>query len=313
MRNKTISKLFILSASAMALTSCAASPGPVIEKSTSKLISYFEAKNELAAALQASLSGVPEMAGGRETPVPYRLVAINGPAYPIGSLIPLDNALDLESRDCVIVENKLPKAEPWASFPSWTSSSKLDLGLNMPALFRGIFSKAENSLDTGVQFERSGNFQVNELSQIFLSRLEVSRAVRNPKCKQAIEATQNGAAIFVRGLVYGKESLKSGLAFSSGVNAKSVESPNGEFRISFDNSGAFELAENGTKPKFAIITKVAAKPRKPEADGIKIGTNGTDLSKQIVAGPPQDPLFRSFSAPSAEEISKVKGFEAKTP
>jgi len=305
MQNKTIFKLLILSASAITLTSCAASAGPVIEKSTSKLISYFEAKNELASALQASLSGVPSMAGGSETPVPYKLVAINGPAYPIGSLIPLDNALDLESRECVLPDDKLPKAEPWASFPSWTSNKKLDLGVNMPALFRGIFSKAENSLDAGMKFERSGNFQVNDLSQVFLSRFEVSRFVATPKCRKAIEATQNGAAIFVRGLVYGKESLKSGRAFSGGVNAKSVTSPNGEFRISFDNNGAFELAENAIKPKFAIVTKVAAKPR-----NVEIGTNGNNnpvrLENIKPAGQLTDPIFRYFEAPTADEIAKFQ-------
>lgn len=132
-----ISKSFLgasaLAIAALSLGSCAANPGPVIGKSTDKLISYFEAKQELADTLQTQLGG-PTAGSPRNEYYSYRLVAINGPAYDLGSVLSVDNTLDLITRKCT-VPNDLVPVEQWSTMPRWSSNSTLDTDLGIPAPF----------------------------------------------------------------------------------------------------------------------------------------------------------------------------------
>lgn len=267
------------------LWGCPVDPTAPITTTTGKLISYFQAKDDLAATLQQTL-------GGTQGSASYRLIAINGPAYPVGALVSIDNPLDLESRDCVLSDGELPDAEAWSTMPSWSSNSSLDFGLGIPAMFRGAFLKAESSVDAGLKLDRTGNYGINDLSQVFMSRQELRRALESPGCSEALKDAEDSKAIFVRGIVYGRESLTSSRSFSGGVDAKVIEEPSGQFRLSYDRSGAFELSDDDALPKFAIVAEVAT------PDPSKYGTAGYGTGEE-------DMLADLFTTPSDEAIAKL--------
>lgn len=239
------------------LSTCATNPAAPINSAGSKLLRYFDAKDQLAAELQQRL-------GGTTGSTTYRLISINGPAYPVGALISADNPLDLESRACVLGSAALPRPEPWAGFPSWSSHSNLDLGLAIPAYLRPVFDRAQSSLSAGIKVERISNFAINDISQVFLSREELRRVLQSGECRNALAAAEGGQAIFVRGLVYGREAIKSARGFNASLGVKVMEGETGQFHFVLDNTGAFEMTDADLTPKFAIVAQVAASPVNPD-------------------------------------------------
>jgi hypothetical protein len=236
---------------ALAVTACAVDPKEPVATGSAKLWQYFEAKQKLAADLQKHIGGTT----GNET---YRLVAINGPSYPVGALVSADNPLDLESRACIPDASELPEPEPWSAFPSWNADSNLDLSLAIPAHLRGLFNRAQSSLDAGITIEKVSTFALEDIAQVVLSREELRETLASPQCRDALEKAQDSRAIFVRGLVYGQETLKSARSFQAGLGVRIMEGETGQFSLQFDRNGAFELAEQGASPKFAIVAQVAA-------------------------------------------------------
>lgn len=258
---------------AVALAACAVSPSAPISTQSAKLWQYFEAKDKLAADLQAHL-------GGSTGSTTYRLVSINGPAYPVGALVSADNPLDLESRACIPAEGALPPPEPWAAMPSWNASSNLDLSLAVPAHMRGLLTGAQSSLDAGIKLESVSQFQIRDIAQVFLSRAELRDALARPECLDALQQAQGSHAIFVRGIVYGQETIRSARGLSAGLGVKVMEGETGQFSISYDRTGAFELTEQGSSPKFAIVAEVAA----PGSSDIK-SANWQDTIEAIFRAP----------------------------
>ncbi|MCP5396892.1 MAG: hypothetical protein H6918_09190 [Sphingomonadaceae bacterium] len=268
------------------LVGCAVDPAAPISTGTSKLWRYFEAKDRLAADLQQHLSGT----SGTAT---YQLVSINGPAYPVGALISADNPLDLESRACIPGDSALPAPEPWAGFPSWSAGTNLDLSLAVPAHMRGLLTGAQSSLGAGMKMESVSHYELRDIAQVFLSRAELRDVLASPECMAALQQTEGSHAIFVRGLVYGQETIKSARGFQAGLGVKVMEGETGQFSLSYDSSGAFELNETGTSPKFAIVAEVAA----PNAYEIK----GVDFD---------DPLDKLFREPSAEHLASLRAAQS---
>lgn len=275
------------------MAACSASPKKPIEDGTAKLITYFDAKKKLASDLQNALGSTADNQS-------YRLVAINGPAYPVGALISVANPLDLESRACILGESDLPTREPWSSFPSWSSGQTLDLQASVPAMIHGAFIKAETSVGAGFKLSRTGLFQIADLSQVFLSRAELRKMVSRPECQSALAAAENGSAIFVRGIVYGQEKLTSSRTLNASLGMKTLAGPSGQFGITFDNSGAFELNESQSAPKFAIVAMVSTpKTTWGELKG------APDLLDAAL-----DSMSASFKAPDDALIARLEGAAA---
>lgn len=303
---------------AFALASCAAKPGPVMNKATDKLISYFDAKQDLANTLQQRLGG-PTQTSPRNEYFQYRLVAINGPTYPVGAVLAVGNSLDLITRRCVIETTAIP-LEPWASMPRWTSSAVLDTDLGIPAPMRGVFDKT--SLDAGLKLESASIYQIEEIGQRFLARDEMERFVASGECGDYLR-TLREPVIFVRGIIYGKETLKSAKAFAAGVDLRVVEEESGQLRFKFDTSGAYELSDAAVVPKFAIMAKL--QPRMSVINGDQVATTGSigllGMSQQGAANqapspkPDNQPIADLQPAPSTEEpgegsvIGKAKRFD----
>lgn len=242
---KTFGTVFV----SLLLVSCGVSGATPIKKASDKLGSYFEAKQEFAQTLQQQI-------GGSTGSNIYRLVSLSGPAYPIGALISSDNTLDLESRDCVLPDALLPDPEPWNGLPSWSSAGTLDLGLGLPSLWQSAISGGQSSLDAGFSMDRESFFQIEDISQVFLAKSELREALAEPQCQAALQDIPSEDVIFVRGLVYGRESLRSAKAVAANVDFSLVSDSSGDFSFGFNNSGAFELRENTIVPKFAVVAKL---------------------------------------------------------
>jgi hypothetical protein len=275
-----------LALASLATAACVGAKPP-IQKYSKKVIAYFEAKRQFADTLQGQL-------GGKTGDDSYRLIPITGPAYPVGALVSMENPLDLESRACVLETTQLPQAEPWAELPNWASNSTLDLGLGIPAFFRRLFGQAESTMDAGLKIQNESQYQIAHISQVFLSRSQLRQTLATPACQAALKDVPGSSVIFIRGLVYGQETLKSVKSFSAGVKA-TVGAGDGQFSLKYDSGGAFELTETTPSPKFAIIAKVALAP--PSTTGDRVLRTGI--------GPTENALV--FAKPTAAELSAIIG------
>ncbi len=313
-----------LSVAALALNACAANPGPVMSKSTDKLISYFEAKQELADTLQMQLGG-PTAGSPRNEYYSYRLVAINGPAYDLGSVLAVNNKLDLITRKCTLPNDMVP-IEQWASMPRWTSNSTLSTDLGIPAPFRGVFDKAKTSVDASLKFESASIYQIEDIGQRFLARDEMDSFVRRGDCGEYLGRLSE-PVVFVRGIIYGRETLRSAKGFGTGLDLRVIEQESGQLRFKYDSSGAYELSDASVMPKFAIMAKIL--PTQIAVTGSRINDGGgiagvldmksetddtaslpdgaVDLSEVPVAAQSRPDLLRVRFAPlSDEEVARIE-------
>ena len=270
--------------SAAALTaSCTAVPPNPIPPTTNQLIGYFDAKSAMAAKLENYFTGANGTAN-------YHLVALNGPVYPIGTLVAANNPLEIESRACQVAADKLPASEPWANQPFFKSDSKLDVSLAIPAPLRGVFQSAQTSLGAGVKIEKESAFGIGDISQVLLSRADLREALKRPDCAAALLAAEGSRAIFIRGIVSGQEVLSSERKINAGLGLRVMTGDTGQFSISYDTSGAYELKETGPHPKFAIVAQVGLP---------SVGTK---------SWPPKvdDPLDTIFKAPDAATRKRME-------
>ena len=280
-------------AASIGLTACAGAGAKApMQTYAKKVIAYFDAKRDFANTLQAQIGGT----SGNAT---YSLIPITGPAYPVGALVSIDNPLDLESRACVLPDDELPIPEPWAELPNWSSSSNLDLGLGIPAFFKKMFHKAESSMDVGVGFQSESQFQISNISQVFLSRSQLRRVLNSPECREALGEVEADSVIFIRGLMYGQETLRSAKGFNANLNATIVTGESGTFQLAYDKTGAFELTESQPSPKFAVVAKVSLAPAgsSEEADDRAIlrPGMGSDEGEALL-----------FSSPSDDELAAMR-------
>lgn len=251
------------------LASCAAGPKAIMGPGSGKLVEYFEAKNELAAVLAAQLAG-------GEASDTYHLVSLNGPGYPIGALIPLGNPADLESRDCIVADDDLPDSVPWASIPKWTSSNRVNLEVAFPPIFEEI-EESDDAIATGILASRGGYFGMEDMSQVLLSRQDFREIAGQDPCRGAI-LNSGGETVFVRGIVYGVESLKSSSVVNLGADA-TIKELDGQIVAGYNSTGAFELTETTPSPKFAIMSIL-----RPETErAASIESQGASIFKTLGA------------------------------
>ena len=267
-----IRAIALVGCAGLALSGCAANPGPVIDTSTKKLISYFDAKQDLAGTLQMQLGG-PTATSPRNEYYSYRLVAINGPAYQLGSVLAVNNSLDLVTRKCVLDENILP-FERWSTMPRWSSNSNLNTDLGVPAPLQGVFNKT--SVDAGLKFDSASIYQIEDIGQRFLARDEMVEFTTDGECGEYLSSLTE-PVVFVRGIIYGRETLKSAKGFGAGLNVRIVEEESGQFNFKYDSSGAYELSDAEIVPKFAVMAKIVPQPRAILASGTATPTSSGNV------------------------------------
>lgn len=251
MQHRKLARFGLAILAATALAGCGANSGSAVRIGTDTIIDYYKAKNDMARQLQQYLTGT----SGN---VVYTLVAINGPGYPIGALLASDNPADVESRACQLNPDELPPPEPWSNVPSADVKKSFEFSLNIPAPMHRMFKSAESSVGAGFTWAKNGAFELSQMSQIFLSREDLRAILARPKCAAALKAANGSQAVFVRGIVYGKETLTSSYEFKPNLTVKIMEGETGQFVLKYTNEGDFSLTENAPTPKFAIIARVRA-------------------------------------------------------
>lgn len=251
MKRFRTARLALVGTALLALSACGGNAGTGVTDGTQAMLDYYGAKKAMAQSLQHGLTG----ATGSTT---YTLVAINGPAYPVGSLVSASNPLDLESRACQLADSDLPRPEPWSSVPSAKIDKTFAFSLNIPAPMRHMFNNADTSVAGGFNWERHSSFELSELSQVFLSLADLRGVLARPECAAALAAAEGSRAVFVRGIVYGKETLSSSRKFNPNLTVKVMTGDTGQFTLNYNNEGAFNLVETSPTAKFAIIANVKA-------------------------------------------------------
>lgn len=259
----------------MGLSSCAVTPAPY-ETFTKNLTRYYEAKSSFAVAIQTQLAANSDVNE-------YRLVAINGPTYAIGTLISKSNRLDVESRSCVVEESQLPPVEPWSAFPVMKSSSTLSLDAEIPLMFKKALADTERFVGMGYTQGRVANLEMTDVGQQLLSRSETRRILVSGPCADSLKSLEDGA-IIVRGIVSGVEMLTGTAEANLDTNLARLVGPGRRFQFHFSRTGDFSIEDKEPTPKFAVYTAVRA---------------------EKTMGSVNDPVVISLGAPSAKELASV--------
>jgi hypothetical protein len=209
-------------------------------------IKYLEAKQQLAKTLQASLAG-----GGSDK---YRLLAVSGPAYPIGTALDPNNPVDLVTRSCLFKE--LPPSEPWSSLPKWQSNNLIGLNLGWPAQFQNAAVKAGLNINQVT----NASFEMSDISQVLVGHGDFVAHIGATDCLAKLDTLKEDVLI-VRGIVSGREVMESGSKLQTSATTHVLESAAEVIRVSFDKSGNFELRDERPVPKFLVVTRLAATER----------------------------------------------------
>lgn len=284
-------RVSLLAGAAISLAACGGNAGTAPKQGTDAILDYYKAKRVMAEKLQKDLTGIT----GSEV---YTLVAINGPAYPIGSLIADDNKIDLESRDCQLEASELPAPEPWSSVPSAKIDKTFNFSLSIPAPMRRVFQGADSSISGGLNWAQHSYFELNDMSQTFLSRADLRRVLARPACAAALAEAQDSKALFVRGIVYGQEKLTSSRQFNPNLTVRVMSGDTGQFVLNYNNEGAFALTETTPAPKFYIIAKV------------KSGTVTKSTGKGPI-GDPSDEIEDMFGRPGDAAVTRIEALRDK--
>src|SRR5262249_24005805 len=153
----------------------------------------------------------------------------------------------LLSRACLVSQNDLPSSDPWTAFPKWNSEKKLDLNLGLPS---GVSSAIASA---GISFanDRTGSFEVVDLSQQLLAQDELVKLLESADCAKSVNGRD---VVVVRGLVTGREILSSGGALTAGAHVKLVKSGEDNFKIEYDDHSNFDLCDQTPVAKFAVVS-----------------------------------------------------------
>jgi hypothetical protein len=209
-----------------------------------QIVSYAHVRNELAATLQSALVD-------NQSSTKYRVYPVIGPMYPIGAAIDPNNPLDLETRRCVVAPRRLPTADPWGPFPSWTSNENVDMGAGIPARIAAVL------VSIGIHFHhaKSIEYQLTDISQVLIAKDDFYSLVASKICLKQLQA-HPGGLLLVRGLIIGREDLRTAGGWGAAANAHVFSRDVSPFTLSYDTSGDFELKDTTPIAKFMILTKV---------------------------------------------------------
>ena len=203
---------------------------------TGAAVSYVEARKDFASALGSAVA--------EEQGQVYRLVAISGPQYPIGSALDPANPADVVTDACLVPE---PPLVSWAPFPAITSSRSVALGASLPGLLgRAASYLSDLGVDVGAQ--SSVSWRMEDVTQRLSPQAVFQEEISSGAC---LEQTAGRDILFVRGIVHAKETFIS----TSGFNAGAATSATGPgLRVNVDQSGGFRVEDAAAIPRFHIVT-----------------------------------------------------------
>lgn len=221
-------------------------PAPM-QKAGEGMASYIEAKREVAQQL--------ETAFGIKQSNNYRLVAVTGPNWEVGSALDPANPLNPITDACLYAKDKLPKEVSWGGLPAYKSDRTVNLGGGLPP---GVAKAFGAPLQANVQLDwsRGGTFALSDLSQIVVPQDDFEKAITSKSCKDGLAGK---AALIVRGVVSGKEVFGSTnkLATNAGLHVQTVDL----FTVKYNDSATWTLEDKVKSPKLFVVTLVPPLPR----------------------------------------------------
>ncbi|RVO68494.1 hypothetical protein [Sinorhizobium medicae] len=238
------------------------------ENSGKQAVAYIQARRDFAQALGSAVAQ-------KQGPV-YRLVAISGPQYPVGSALDPANPADAVTTACLVPE---PALVAWAPLPAVNQSRNVSLGASLPALL-GSASSLLSKLGINVARTSSANWRMEDVAQRLSPQAVFAEAISTGSCA---EQTSERDILFVRGVIYAKETFTSTTGFNA---AASTSESGGGFRVSADQNGGFKVEDAQAIPRFHIVTL------KPAA-----GSSGrSSLESRPVFVAPSDEVLNRLSA-----------------
>jgi hypothetical protein len=250
------------------MLSACTQPETNFKDSGNQVVAYIEARRDFAQALGATVAQ-------DQGPV-YRLVAIAGPQYPIGSALDPANPADAVTTACLVPE---PPVVAWAPLPSISRSRNTSFGATLPALLSSASTLLAN-LGINVASTNSADWRMENVAQRLSPQSVFADAISTGACA---EQTFDRDILFVRGVLYAKETFTSTTGFDAAASTSEV---GGALRVSVDQAGGFKVEDSQAIPRFHIVT---LKPAAGASGRSPIG------SEPDLVAPPTEMLER-FSA-----------------
>lgn len=246
-------KTFSLLSVATILAACqSVQSAKPIEVATDRTTDYISAKRAYTAAMSRHLQGTE----GPDSP--YRLVAIVGPQWQIGTAIQADNLLNVITNNCVFPDAALPKkGVDWSDFPASSNASTISFAAGLPdSVVKAL--KTDSKIDASFKRVSTGQFALTSISSIIMPEDEFAKQ-RSSACQQVIDARD---VFLVRGVISAKEVFKTGGQLAAGATLTLHTAD--LLKFAYDNKGDFVLEDETAKPKIYVM---AYFPRKEQKDG----------------------------------------------
>lgn len=226
----------VLAVFAGAFLSGCGGPRTSFQNSGSQAVAYIEARRDFARALGTAVAQ-------EQGPV-YRLVAITGPQYPVGSALDPANPADVVTTACLIPE---PALVPWAPLPAISQSRTTSFGATLPSLLT-LASSLLAKFGVNISSTSSANWRMEDVAQRLSPQSVFADAISTGPCA---EQTANRDVLFVRGILYAKETFTSTTGFNAAVSDSETD---GGLRVSVDQQGGFRVEDTKPIPRFHIVT-----------------------------------------------------------
>lgn len=233
-----------LTLTAALLASCKTNPDPrtPIDRSAENLATYIDAKKAYVAALER------EIAGRDVSMSKYRLVSVVGPGWSIGTVVDPRNPLNNLTDKCVLREAAWPREIEWSSLPAFSTTRTITLGAGLPTSITSVLSK-EAAVGANLTAGKTGQFGFEELKSRIPAEDDFTGSF-SAECR-AILGLRGG--LVIRGIVTGKETLKSGASLKGGADLKVKDTE--LFNFKYDSTGAFDLEDKAANPKMFLVTE----------------------------------------------------------
>lgn len=247
---------------AITILAACTNPDPELNDPREAVTSYFQARRDFGEALGRAVAA-------EQGPI-YRIVAITGPQYPVGSALDPRNPADTVAPACVVPE---PQLVPWTPFPETSSVRSIRFEATLPALLqRALPTLAEFGVEASAN--STARWSMQDVAQRLAPQSLFQQAISSGECRTA---TAGRDILFVRGVIYSKEMIASTRALNISAAANAT---GGGVNVVADRNGAFRVEDSSAIPRYHILTFKAAEVPAP----------GASLRDVELATPPDDVL-----------------------
>jgi hypothetical protein len=241
------------------LASCSTDRASAIRQAGTDTSSYIAAKRAYVASLHEAMRGQGVQEG------PYKLVAVVGPHWPIGTVIDPTDPTNVQSTSCLYPEKQLPVAMSWADLPVLRAGRTVDFSAGLPSKILNFLGKSDKA-NLAFKSTQAGNFSLVEIHSVIVPA-DAFTASLTGACKTHLAL--NGGLV-VRGIVTAKEVFSSGQKIEGDAGVTIVDDPLFTFRYASEKQ--FELSDKQDGPKMFMVAYFPPDTRNGEAPVFQVPT-----------------------------------------